>query len=186
MTHRRPRVLRSSLLALFACVVVVFVGFRPQLAHARNEPADALKGRVIISDKKLPTSWNSVGSYVAQLKGMNKGTFWYDKKNGKLTLEYAAFFAQPVNDVQVKLVIYDITAGAHTQKVATENFINHGDRALFNSVTLDKEDIEGNRKYLFAIEYRHRAIASTTLILRMEGPHYSGKVSFTEDETKKE
>ena len=30
-----------------------------------------------------------------------------------------------------------ITAGAHTQKVATENFINHGDRALFNSVTID-------------------------------------------------
>jgi hypothetical protein len=179
MTHSRPRVLVFSLLAFF-------VACSSQLAHARNEPADGLKGRVIISDKKIPTNWSSVGSYVAQLKGMNKGTFWYDKKNGKLTLEYAAFFAQPVNDVQVMLVIYDVTGGAHTQKVATENFINHGDRALFNSVTLDREDFEGNRKYLFAIEYRHRPIASTTLILRMEGPHYSGKVSFSEDETKKE
>ncbi len=177
MTHSRPR---SSLSGFFVAMLVVL---GPQLAHARNEPADSLKGRVIVSDKKIPTSWNSVGSYVAQLKGMNKGTFWYDKKTGKLTLEYAAFFAQPVNDVQVMLVIYDITGGGRTQKVATENFINHGDRALFNTVTLDKQDLEGNREYLFSIEFKHRPIASTTLILRMEGPHYSGKVSFSEDET---
>ena len=32
-------------------------------------PEDSLKGRIIISDKRLPTSWNSVSSYVSQLKG---------------------------------------------------------------------------------------------------------------------
>src|SRR5262249_14801188 len=154
--------------------------------YARAEPADALKGRVIVSEKNIPTSWNSVGSYVSQLKGMNKETFWYDKKTGKVTVQFAAFFAKPVNDVQVMLVIYDITGGAHTQTTSTENFTNHGDRWLFNSVTCDKEDLEGNKKYLFAIEYRHRPIASTVIILRMEGPHYSGKVSFTDEETKKE
>jgi hypothetical protein len=176
-----PQLKKSALAALF-----VAISFVPGLASARAKPEDALKGRVIASEKSIPTNWSSVGSYVAQLKGMNKGTFWYDKKTGKVTVQYAAFFAQPVNDSQVMLVIYDITSGAHTQKVATENFINHGDRVLFNSVTLDKEDLEGNKKYLFAIEYHHRAIASTQLILRMEGPHYSGKVSFSEDDTKDE
>jgi hypothetical protein len=147
-------------------------------------PEDYLKGKVIISDKRLPTQWNSVSSYVAQLKGMNKGTLWYDKKSGKLTVQYAAFFAAPVNDVQVMLNLYDITGGAHMQKVSTEQFMNKGDRVLFNSVVFDKEDIEGNKKYLLTIEDRRRVIASGTFILREEGPHYSGKVTFTDEETK--
>ena len=147
-------------------------------------PEDFLKGKIIISDKPLPTKWNSVGSYVSQMKNLNKGTVWYDKKTGKLTLQYAAFFAKPVDDVQVNLVLYDITGGQHTQKVSTENFMTRGDRVLFNSVVFDKEDIEGNKKYMMTIEDRRRVIASGTFILREEGPHYSGKVTFSDDETK--
>ncbi len=153
-------------------------------AYAKQAPEDVLKGKVILSDKSIPTRWSSVGSYVSQLKGLNKGTFWYDKTTGKVTVQYAAFFAQPVNDVQVDLVIYDITNGGHTMKVSSENFMNRGDRVLFNSVALDKQDIEGNKKYMLAIEFKHRAIATGTFILRAEGEHYSGKVSFSEEETK--
>jgi hypothetical protein len=147
-------------------------------------PEDLLKGRIIISDKRLPTSWNSPSSYVAQLKSLNKGTLWYDKKSGKLTLQYAAFFARPVNDVQVMLTLTDITNGAHQQKATTEQFMNRGDRVIFNSVEFDKEDIEGNKKYLMTIATRGQVIAAGTFILREEGPHFSGKVDFTDDETK--
>jgi hypothetical protein len=147
-------------------------------------PEDFLKGKIIISDKRLPTSWNSVSSYVSQLRSLNKGTLWYDKKSGKLTLQYAAFFSQPVNDVQVMLVLYDITGGAHQQKVSTEQFMTRGDRVLFNSVVFDKEDIGGNRKYMMTIEDRRRVIAASTFILREEGPRYSGKVEFDDSETK--
>lgn len=147
-------------------------------------PEDYLKGKIIISDRRLPTSWSSVSSYVSTLKNMNKGTLWYDKKSGKLTIQYAAFFAQPVNDVQVMMFLYDITNGAHTQKASTEQFMNKGDRVLFNSVEFDKEDIEGNKKYLITLNSRGRIIASGTFILREEGPHYSGKVTFTDEETK--
>jgi hypothetical protein len=118
------------------------------------------------------------------LKGLNKGTFWYDKKTGKLTLYYAAFFAKPVDDVQVNFVLYDVTNGAHAQKVETENFMQRGDRVLFNSMTLDKQDIAGNKKYLLQIEDRKRPIATATFILREEGPHYSGKVTFSDEETR--
>jgi len=154
-------------------------------AQARQAPEDFLKGKVILSEKSIPTRWNSVGSYVSQLKGLNKGVFWYDKKTGKVTVQYAAFFAQPVNDVQVNLVIYDVTNGAHAQRISTENFMNRGDRVIFNAVTFDKEDLEGNKKYMFAIESNHRVIASSTFILKQEGEHYSGKVSFSDEETKK-
>jgi hypothetical protein len=147
-------------------------------------PEDLLKGRIIISDRPLPTHWNSVGSYVAQLKGLNKSTLWYDKKTGKLKIQYAAFFAQPLNDVQVDLQIVDITGGARTVKATTEQFMNRGDRVLFNSVEFDKEDFEMNKKYLLAIMNRGKTLASGEFILRGEGPHYSGKVTFSEDETK--
>jgi hypothetical protein len=147
-------------------------------------PEDYLKGKVIVSDRSFPMSWNSVSSYVSTIKNMNKGTLWYDKKTGKLTVQYAAFFAQPVNDVQVMLNLIDITGGAHTQKVQTEQFMEKGRRVLFNSVVFDKEDIEGNKKYMVTITDRGRVIASGTFILREEGPHYSGKVTFTDDDTK--
>jgi len=156
------------------------------LAFAKGPvPEDVLKGKIIISDKPLPTKWNSVSSYVSQLKGLNRESVWYDKKSGKLTVHYAAFFARPVEDVQVNLVLYDITRGAHTMKVSTENFMTRGDRVLFNSVVFDKEDIEGNKKYMMTIEDRRRVIASGTFILREEGPHYSGKVTFSDDEAQK-
>jgi hypothetical protein len=155
------------------------------LAQAKGPgPEDMLKGKIIISDKPLPMKWNSVGGYVSQLKGLNRSSLWYDKKSGKLTLQYAAFFAKPVEDVQVNLVLYDITGGQHVMKVSTENFMTRGDRVLFNSVVFDKEDIEGNKKYMMTIEDRRRVIASGTFILRTEGPHYSGKVTFSDDETK--
>lgn len=151
---------------------------------ARTLPEDLLKGRIIVSNKRLPTNWSSVPAYVAQLKAMNKGTFWYDKKTGKLTLQYAAFFAQPIHDVQVTMVLVDITHGAHQQKLSTEQFMNKGERVLFNSVEFDQRDVEGNRKYLMALEARGRVLAKGTFILRAEGPHYSGKVTFSDDETK--
>lgn len=165
-------------------VTAAIVLLSASAALARPVPEDYLKGRIIISDKRLPTSWTSVSSYVAQLKAMNKGTLWYDKKTGKLTLQYAAFFAQPVNDVEVMLNLIDITGGAHTQKVSTEQFMNKGDRVLFNSVVFDKEDIEGNKKYMMTLTTRGHVIAAGTFILREEGPHYSGRVTFTDDETK--
>jgi hypothetical protein len=166
-------------------IVIAFVLALAGAAVAKGPvPEDYLKGRIIISDRRLPTSWQSVGSYVSTLKNMNKGTIWYDKKSGKLTVQYAAFFAQPVNDVQVMMFLYDVTNGGHQLKTSTEQFLNKGDRVLFNSVEFDKEDIEGNKKYMITLNSKGRIIATGTFILREEGPHYSGKVTFTDDDTK--
>ncbi len=176
LTSRVSTVVFASLIGL---------ALQPGVAAAKGPaPEDVLKGQIIISDKPLPTHWSSVSSYVATLKGLNKGALWYDKKTGKLNMSFAAFFAHPVNDVQVMLNIYDVTAGAHTQKVNTENFMQKGDRVLFNTMEFDKEDIEGNKKYRMTIESGRQVIASTTFILRQEVPHYSGKVTFDEAETK--
>lgn len=154
---------------------------------AAATPEDILKGSMIISDSSLPTKWTSAGAYASQLKKLNKSSLFYDKKTGKLQIYYAAFFAQPVNDVQVNFVIYDITNGPanKSKKGAWEAFMGRkGERVLFNSVELDKEDVEMNKKYLFAIESKGKIIAKSEMTLRGEAPKYSGKVEFTEEETK--
>jgi hypothetical protein len=176
---------RALLAVALAGAAAPALARRPDDGDAQKaQIARALGGRIIITDIRIPSSWSSVGSYISKVKSMNKGTLWYDKKTGKVTIQYAAFFAKPLDDVQVDLVIYDITNGARDRKHTDEQFMHRGDAVLFNSITLDKEDFEMNKKYRLVIESRHKPIASGELILKGEGPHYSGKVTFTDEETK--
>ncbi len=174
---------RMALRVLALCLLVL-----PGTLRAAAKPEDILKGQLIISDSLFPLKWTSAAEYASRLKKLHKSSLFYDKKTGKLTIYYAAFFAQPVNDVQVNFVIYDITNGANAKakKGAWEAFLGRkGERAIFNSVELDKEDIEMNKKYLFAIESRRVIIAKGEVTLRGEAPKYSGKVDFSEEDTKK-
>ena len=161
----------------------------PCPAYAKGgAPEDVLKGQLFISDSSFPTRWSSVGEFVSRVKKNHKSSLTYDKKTKKLQVYYAAFFALPVDDVQVNFAIYDITNGMpnKVKKGSWEAFMGRkGERVLFNSVELDQEDIEMNKKYLFAIERRGSILAKGEIILRGEAPKYSGKVDFTEEETKK-
>jgi hypothetical protein len=170
---------------LLSTAIVIALLVPVAVTARESHPADSLHGRIIISDRKLPNSWSSVGSYVSQVKNLSKGTLWYDKKTGKLTLEYAAFFAKELADVQVNLVIYDITNGARDHRGTWEQFLPPRARMLINSITLDKEDFEMNKKYRLVIVDRGTVLASGDVIIRGEGPHYSGKVEFTDEEAKK-
>lgn len=180
----RPTAGRRTLLKALLCGLVL----APSVVSAAAKPEDLLKGQMFISDSSFPLKWTSAGEYASRLKKLHKPSLFYDKKTGKLTIYYAAFFAQPVNDVQVNFVIYDITGGANAKvkKGAWEAFLGRkGERAIFNSVELDKEDIEMNKKYLFAIESARVIIAKGEMLLRGEAPKYSGKVDFSEEDTKK-
>ena len=180
----KPNLTRRLVLRLLALCLLVL----PGTLHAAAKPEDILKGQLIINDSSFPLKWTSAAEYASRLKKLHKSSLFYDKKTGKLTIYYAAFFAQPVNDVQVNFVIYDITNGANAKakKGAWEAFLGRkGERALFNSVELDKEDIEMNKKYLFAIESGRTIIAKGEITLRGELPKYSGKVEFSEEDTKK-
>lgn len=183
---RIPRTASRPRRLLIAGLCLLGLGLLGEQARAGGKPEDLLRGQMIITDRPLPTKWSSPAAYAAQLRGMNKQSVIYDKKTGKVQVYYAAFFAQPVNDVQVNFVIYDITSGPRVKKGSWEAFMGRkGERVLFNSVELDKEDLEMNKRYLFAIEDRSRKIiASGTIIVRGEGPKYSGKVDFSEDEAK--
>ena len=181
-THTRS-LPRRLLRAMALCLLLL-----PSALLAGKAPEDLLQGSLLISDSSFPLKWTSPGEYASRLKKLHKSSLNYDKKTGKLTVYYAAFFQYPVNDVQVNFVIYDITNGpsAKVKKGAWEAFLGRkGERALFNSVEIDKEDIEMNKKYLFAIESKSKIIAKGEITLRGELPKYSGKVEFSEEDTKK-
>lgn len=176
---------RGLLLSLAALPMAALAIENPALAGGM--PEDHLKGMIIVSDSSLPTKWTSPGEYASRLKKLHKSSFFYDKKTGKIQLYYAAFFAQPVNDLEVTFVVYDITNGVASQnkKGSWEAFLGKkGERVLFNSIELDKDDFEMNKKYRFVVEYRRKPLAVADIMLRGEGPKYSGKVEFTEDEAK--
>lgn len=159
-----------------------------ETAEAGGAPEDILKGTIIVSESPLPTKWTSPGEYAGRLKKLHKTSLFYDKKTGKIQVYYAAFFAQPVNDLEVNFVVFDITNGIANQnkKGSWEAFLGRkGERVLFNSIELDKEDFEMNKKYRFVIQYRGKSLAYSDVTLRGEGPKYSGKVEFTEEEAKK-
>lgn len=180
----------SSLLprrAAMALLSASLLGFAVPAASAKGAmPEDILKGGLFISDSSFPTKWTSPQAFAAQVKKQHKNSLTYDKKTGKVQVYYAAFFAQPVNDIQVNFVIYDVTANPRVKKGSWEAFLGRkGERALFNSVELDKEDIEMNKKYMFAVEYKGKILASGQIIILGEKPKFSGKVDFNEEDTKK-
>jgi hypothetical protein len=193
MYKQRPPSRRATLALLTSLAVGAAAGagpgpgLRPSYAKG-GAPEDVLKGQLFISDSSFPTKWNSVGEFVSRVKKNNKTSLTYDKKTKKLQVYYAAFFAQPVDDVQVNFAIYDITNGVQNKvpKGRWEAFMGHkGDRVLFNSIELDQEDLEMNKKYLFTVERGRTILARGEIILRGEAVRYSGKVDFSEEDTKK-
>jgi hypothetical protein len=175
------RVVRASLWLALMLVLVP--------AHARK-PEDLFRGKIIVLKKPLPVNIKSAEHLISELKKNQIEHVWpQDKGEKSWKIEYAAFFAQPLNDVQAEAKFYDVTDKSRPPRFITSDSqytSKRGERYLFNSIILDKSD-EGfnpNKRYMMRLESKKRIIATTTFVLRGKGPKYSGKVEFTEDDTK--
>jgi uncharacterized protein YcfL len=159
-------------------------------ADARK-PEDVFKGQIIILKKPLPLRFKSDAHFIAEVKKNQIDQVWPQTKEEKSwKIEYAAFFAQPLNDVQAEAKFFDITNKAKKPRFVTSDSqytSKRGDRVLFNSIVVEKgeELFQINHKYLMRLESKHKIIATATFWLRGKGPHYSGKVTFTEEDAKK-
>ena len=64
-------------------------------------------------------------------------------------------------------------------------FIQHrGDRMFGSNVIIGSPEFEPNKKILMTMENRGRIIATGTIIIRGEGPKYTGRVEFTDEEAR--
>jgi len=159
-------------------------------ADARRKPEDVFRGKIIVLKKALPLKFKSEEHFISEVKRNQIEHVWpQDKAEKTWKIEYAAFFAEPLNDVQAEIKFYDVTDKGRPPRFVTSDSqytSKRGERYLFNSIVLEKTDdgFKPNKRYLMRLESRKKIIASAMFVLRGKGPSYSGKVTFTEDEAK--
>jgi hypothetical protein len=176
---------RFVLQALAASPVLLAASDRAVAA----KPEDIFKGRIILTKDRLPTRFPSEAAFVAAIRKASIDKIWPAEEKGNdhalWNLEYIAFFAKPLNDTEVNLKFWEATGGSQRFVAGDEQYISDKTTRVFAAkITLGKPEFEQNKKYLMTMESRGRVIASTSFWLRGKGPNYSGKVEFTDEETR--
>jgi hypothetical protein len=159
-------------------------------ADARRKPEDLFSGKIIVLKKALPLNFRSEEAFIAEVKRNQIEHVWpIDKTEKAWRIEYAAFFAQPLNDNQADIKFFDVTDGKRSPRFITSDSqftTRRGERYLFNSITLEKSDdgFKPNKRYLMRIESKSKVIAKAVFVLRGKQEKFSGKVTFSDEDTK--
>jgi hypothetical protein len=166
-------------------LVVLAVALLSTQAQAAAKPADVFAGRIMTSDKPYPTSTKSTSAFIAKVKKQSKNRFDQDKETGKWVIYYAAFFKKPVNDLELKLTVYN--AADHTFIASWEEYLTErGQRSIIGRLDLKPEEnkLDPNTKVLVTLESGGKVVASTQFYVIGEVKKHTGKQVFTDEETK--
>jgi hypothetical protein len=185
-TSTPTRTISIALASVFASVLAL--GLFTVAAHAAK-PEDVFKGKVIITKDRLPTRFTSANAFIAQIQRARTDKIWPKEEKGDdhavWSLEYIAFFAQPLNDNEVNVKFFEITGGQHRFVAGDEQYTRErGSRIFASNIQLARPEFEVNKRYLMTVESGRRTLAMTTFWLRGKGPNYSGKVEFSDDDAK--
>jgi len=175
-----------------AIIAALVFAFHADDAEARGKRKikkgvnKALAGKIITSNKRIPTSAKSQKAYTAKLKKMRKDRFIENKEKKEWKIYYAAFMKKPVGDLEVTIKLYDVTDGRKRVISSFEQYLSErGQMSIVSYLELERQYFEPNRKILMTVEtYRGQVLASGTFRILGEVEKFSGKVDFTEEETK--
>jgi hypothetical protein len=153
------------------------------------KPEDVFKGKIIICKRRLPLHFSSGGAFVSAVQSAKTDkimpTEEKDAEHGTWNLEYIGFFAQPLNDSEIQIKFYDITAGEKRYVAGDPQYTRErGSRIFSSSIELAKPEFDVRKHYMMTMESRGRTIATTTFWLLGKGASYSGKVEFSDAEAK--
>src|SRR5262245_19674659 len=116
------RTLRLGILTVFS------LAFAAVAVAGGGKPEDVFKGQIIICKHRLPMKFSSAGGFISAVRGAKTDRIWPSEQRGndvaEWNLEYIAFFAQPLNDFEVKATFFDITPGQGTRMVASDAQMN--------------------------------------------------------------
>ena len=153
------------------------------------KPEDVFKGRIIITDSRLPTRFASQGAFIQAVRRASIDKVWPQEEKGNdhavWKLEYIAFFARPLNDNEISVQFWLLSEGSPRFVAGDEQYTRErGSRIFSASITVAKPEFETNKQYRMTIKSGNRIIAETQFWLRGKGPKYSGKVEFSDEEAK--
>ena len=156
---------------------------------AAAKPEDVFKGKIIITKNRLPMRFASPGAFVSALQKNKIEKIWPTEESGAehgiWNLEYLAFFAQPLDDSEIQVKFYDITGGDKRYVAGDPQYTRErGSRIFGSSIQLAKPEFDVNKHYIMTIESKGRVIATTNFWLRGKGANYSGKVEFSDADTR--
>jgi hypothetical protein len=175
--------MHKRLALVLALLVLSFV--RPAAAA---KPEDVFKGKIIITKNRLPMKFSSQGAFVSALQKGRIDKIWPVEEKGdtgKWNIEYIAFFAQPLDDSEIQVKFYDITAGEKKFVAGDPQMTRErGSRIFGASIELAKPEFDVRKHYMMTIESRGRTLATTTFWLLGKGESHSGKVEFSDAEAK--
>jgi hypothetical protein len=159
---------------------------RPTVAA---KPEDVFKGKIIITKNRLPMHFSSPGGFVSALQKNKIDKIWPTEEKGDdkgtWDLEYLAFFAQPLDDSEIQVKFYDITHGDKKYVAGDPQYTRErGSRIFGSSIQLAKPEFDVRKHYMMTIESKGRSIATTTFWLLGKGANYSGKVEFSDADTR--
>jgi hypothetical protein len=173
-----------------SCLVALALGaiLLPAAAHAAK-PEDVFKGRIIITDTRLPTRFASQGAFIQAVHRASIDKVWPTEEKGNdhavWKFEYIAFFARPLNDNEITLKFWELGMGSPRFVAGDEQYTRErGSRIFSAAITVAKPEFETNKQYRMTIESGGRVIAETKFWLRGKGPKYSGKVEFSDEEAR--
>jgi hypothetical protein len=189
-THRRivGFLTVTTLVISVALVAVALMAVAPAALAGGSKPEDVFKGRIIITKKRLPLKFSSAGAFIQAVNSSKTDKLWPIEEDGAdkgtWEVEYIAFFAQPLDDNEIQLNFYDITAGKKFVAGDAQYTRERGSRIFSSSIKLGKPEFDVRKHYMMTAESRHRIIATTSFWLLGKGANYSGKVEFSDEDTK--
>jgi hypothetical protein len=173
-------------LTVLAVSVVFGLTVFARSAEAQRGPEKVFAGKVMISDKKYPTYAKSAGAYTSAIRKQSKTKFWEDKAKKNWKIHFAAFFKKPLNDIEVVVKLYDVGNGQKSHLASFEQYLDQrGQKALLSQFTLERKHVGVNKRVLLVIEVGGRAVASGRFDILGEEERYTGKVDFSDEDTKK-
>lgn len=170
-----------------ATVVSLALAGGAGVAQAKK-PEDVFAGRILISDKQFPSSSKSVGAYIGALKKQAKDKLWENKEKSSWKVFYVAFFRKPLNDLEVTVKLFDVSQPSEQRLVESfEIFLeSRGQRSFAGKLELKKADntYHPNSRILMVLENRGTILAKANFTIHGEGKKFTGKVEFSEEDTK--
>ena len=176
--------LPSFVVALVSLWVLTFSFAGDAVAKKKKRkrgPEQVFKGSILISNKPFPLKAKSASQYIKKLKQLRKKRIAENKEKKQWKIYTAAFFSQPLNDLEITVKLYDATSGKAVFLSAFQQYVSQrGQSSLISKITLKREDIGVNKRIQIVMESKGRKLAIGSVQLVGEAEKHKGEVDFTE------